>query len=354
MVWSVTVKEKMDGKKVSLAARAPNWLGDAILAVPAVRGLVECSPRGRVVILASTVSSEVFSRIPGTLVFGIRRPGAGAVDSLRALVKGASILRSFGPVLTFGFTGSSTSAAMCFLGGSARRVGFSHGSLSFLYTDRVPPGRREREHLTETYCRLVESMGIKITNRVPDLEPAENDRLKGRRVLEDHGLAENGYVCMFPGARYGPAKCWEHSRFALLGDTVVDRLHLRVVLLGSGQDAAVCRAVGEEMVRESLNLCDKLDFSSLVGVLSLCRAAVSNDSGGMHLAASLGVPTVGLFFSTDPRWTRPLSPRSIALYNKMDCSPCFARDCRLGNPCTQNITVDEVTGALEKITRIQA
>ena len=108
------------------------------------------------------------------------------------------------------------------------------------------------------------------------------------------------------------------------------------------------------MVRESLILCNRLDFSSFVGVLSLCHAVVANDSGGMHLAASLGVPTVGLFFSTDPRWTRPLSPGSTVLYNKMDCSPCFERDCSLGNPCTQSISVEEAADALGKIARMPA
>jgi heptosyltransferase-2 len=334
----------MDGKKVSLAARAPNWLGDAILAVPAVRGLVECSRRGRVVIIASTVSSEVFSRIPGTLVFAVSRPGAGAGDSLRALLKGASALRSFGPVVTFSFTKSSTSAAMCLLGGARRRVGFADSSLAFLYTDRVAPGRRGVEHLADTYSRLVESMGIRVADRVPELAPGEGDRVEGLRVLARYGLSENGYICLFPGARYGPAKRWDHGRFALLGDAAVDRLHLKVVLLGGREDRAACGAVGQEMKRESINLCDGLSFSGLVGILSFCRAAVSNDSGGMHLAASLGVPTVGLFFSTDPR--------SIALYNRMDCSPCFARSCYLGNPCTQTISVDEVTDAVLRIAGI--
>ena len=341
----------MDRKKVSLAARAPNWLGDAVLAVPAVRGLVDCSRRGRVVIVASTVSSQVFSRIPGTLVFGVRRPGAGAGDSLRALLEGAARLRSFGPVVTFSFTRSSTSAAMCLLGGARRRVGFADSSLAFLYTDRVAGGKRG-EHLADTYSRLVESMGIRVAERVPELAPGEGDSAEGRRVLATHGLKQGAYVCLFPGARYGPAKRWDHGRFALLGDIAVDKLGFKVVLLGSGRDAAACSAVEEEMKRECLNLCDKLGFSGLIGVLSLCRAVVSNDSGGMHLAASLGVPTVGLFFSTDPRWTRPLTPKSVALYNRMDCSPCFARSCKLGNPCTQTISVDEAIDAVRRTAGI--
>ncbi|MFH1313596.1 MAG: lipopolysaccharide heptosyltransferase II [Candidatus Eisenbacteria bacterium] len=349
LIRSVKDSHKPGAKKVSLGVRAPNWLGDAILALPAVQGLVECSRRARVIVLASTASYEVFSRVRGTLVFPIRRPGAGPVDSMRATFKGASILRTFRPVITFSFTRSFTSAAMFLVGGSTRRVGFSDSSFSSFYTDRVDAPGRDREHLTDTYCRLVESMGIKVMSRIPELKAAQADLRAGRRVLEHQGLGTEGYVCVFPGARYGPAKRWDTERFASLGDILVDRFSLRVLLLGTTADEAACTAVEERMTKESINLCGRLDFSELVGLLSGSSAVVSNDSGGMHLAASLGVPTVGLFFSTDPRWTRPLSPGSIALYNRMKCSPCFARDCRRGTPCTRTITVDEVTGALAKI-----
>jgi heptosyltransferase-2 len=274
------------------------------------------------------------------------------IDSMKAVFEGSSVLRGLGPVLTFSFTKSFGSAVMCLLGGAPRRVGFAGWPFSFLYTDRISRSAAGREHLVQTYCRLVESVGIRVSERIPYVEPTEEDSFKGRRILERFGLVEGNYVCLFPGARYGPAKRWEPRRFALLGDAAVDKLHLTVVLLGGPGDAAACGTVQDAINAESLNLCGKLDFSSLVGTLRLCHATVSNDSGGMHLAAALGVPVVGLFFSTDPRWTGPVSPRSVILYNRMECSPCFARKCERGNLCTQSIAVEEVMDALGKATRI--
>lgn len=338
------------GHEVSFAARAPNWLGDAVLAAPAVAGIVDCSRRGRVVVLTSASGREVYSRLPGTLVFSVRQAGGSHLDSLRAVFSGSSVLRSFRPVVVFSFTRSLTSAVTCFLGRVPRRVGFADSALPQLYTDRVGRARTDGRHLIDAYCGLVESMGIRVADRVPRLRPTADDQQRGERVLKTHDLPRSRYICLFPGARYGPAKRWEASRFGLLGDILIDRLQQDIVLLGTKEDTAACTAVQEAMHTKCLNLCGKLDFADLVGLLTNARAAVSNDSGGMHLAAGLGIPTVGLFFSSDPSWTGPVAAGSRSLYNRIDCSPCFSRDCKRDHVCTSSITVDEVTAALEEVT----
>jgi heptosyltransferase-2 len=182
--------------------------------------------------------------------------------------------------------------------------------------------------------------------------PTADDLACGERIQRDYGLAGGGFTCLFPGARYGPAKRWEPSHFGLLADTMVDRLHQEIVLLGTKQDSIACEAVRATMRNECVDLCGRLDFSGLIGLLACSFAAVSNDSGGMHLAAALGVPTVGLFFSSDPGWTGPRTANARAIYNRADCSPCFQRDCNRGHPCTRSITVDEVTSVLGKLTGV--
>jgi heptosyltransferase-2 len=336
-------------KQTNFAVRVPNWLGDSVLALPAVRTLAECSRRGRLVVLASTSSAEVFSRVPGTLVFGIKSPGTNLVGWIRAIYDGSMILRRFAPVMVFSMTKSFTSAATCFLGRVPRRIGFSNGAWRLLYTDRVPLGGPRREHLTETYCRVVESMGLKVQSKIPVLDPTAEDLEAGEGLIAGHGLKRRGFLCLFPGARYGPAKRWEISRFALLGDRVVGKFGLDVVILGGKEDRTECEAVAAGMKAGVLNLCGDLGFSALVGLLSLSGGVVANDSGGMHLAAALGVPVVGLFFSTRPDWTRPLAPRSTVLSSSMACSPCFKRDCRKGNICTTSIAVDDVMASLEPL-----
>jgi heptosyltransferase-2 len=347
--WQERASEDKQPGCVAFAARVPNWLGDAVLAVPAVRALVDCSRRGRVLVLASTSSAEVFSRVQGTLVFAVKTPGANVLGWIKAIQDGSALLRRFRPVMVFSMTKSFTSAATCFGGGVPRRVGMANGPWRFFYTDRIARGDSDREHLADTYCRLVESVGIGVADRVSKVSPTPADLEAGARLLRRRGLARGSFVCFFPGARYGPAKRWDPARFALLGDAVIAKLGFAVVILGGREDLVACRAVETQMNGKSLNLCGDIDFSSLVGTLHLSGGVVANDSGGMHLAAALGVPVVGLFFSTRPDWTRPRAPWAEALYNKAECSPCFQRDCRRGNMCTETIGVDEVLAALCRV-----
>jgi heptosyltransferase-2 len=342
----------MNAGEISFGARVPNWLGDAILAVPAVTSLVECSRRERVLVLASTSSADVFARVPGTVVYAIRRPGGGLVDSLSAVLRGSSILRALHPVMIFSFTRSFTSALTCSLGRVPRRIGFADSMARHFYTDRVGRAHTGDTHLVDSYCGLVESMGFPVLDRNPRIKPTAEDIGRGKQILQRYDLDAKAYVCLFPGARYGPAKRWEPSRFGLLADLVVGRLQKEIVLLGTKQDNAACEAVRRATKSECLDLCGRLDFPSLISLLASSYAAVSNDSGGMHLAAALGVPTVGLFFSSDPAWTGPRSTNAKALYNRIDCSPCFERDCDRGHPCTRSISVDQVADALKEVTEV--
>jgi heptosyltransferase-2 len=335
-------------KEISFAIKAPNWLGDSIMALPALAGLTDCARRSRILVLASTTSAEVCTRVPGTLVFAAGKPGSGVVSSLAALRRGTAALRHFSPVIALSLTRSATSALMLALGRPRRRVGFADSALSLLYTDRVAwPGKSV--HLTDSYCSLVESIGIRIPDRVPRLEPTAEDLRCGGEVLEGTGLQTGRYLCFFPGARYGPSKRWPARRFALLGQSILDRFGTGVVLLGGAGDGTVCAEVERLMAGAAHNLCGTLSFAQLAGVLAGSRAVVSNDSGGMHLAAALGRPTVGLFFSTNPSWTGPRSGAAEVLYNPVACSPCFRRDCGHTEKCTGSITTEEVMSALERI-----
>ena len=336
---------------ISFAARVPNWLGDAVLALPAVRALAECSRRGRLVALASSSSREIFSRVPGIVPLGIAKPGGSIVDSMRTALIGGSILRSARPVLVLSFTCSLTSALMCFLGRVPRRIGFDRGAGSRLYTDRVAWPELPREHLIDTYCRLVESIGVPVSSRVPSLDAAAEDVSQGEAVASGHGLAPGKFICLFPGARYGPSKRWPAARFALLGDAIIDKLGLGVVLMGAGEDLRTCDEVKSRMTKECTVLCGDLDFRGLVGLLRLAGGVVANDSGGMHLAAALGTPTVGLFFSTDPRWTGPVSPRSAVVCKRIGCSPCFMRRCGRAEECTESVSVDDALEALAGVMK---
>jgi heptosyltransferase-2 len=339
-------------KEITFALKAPNWLGDAVMSLPAISAVVDCSRRGRVLVLASSSSAPLFSRLEGTLAYGVARAGGGLPASLGSMVEGASLLRKFKPVMVFSFTRSLTSALTCYLGRVERRIGFDDSAGAFLYTDRIRRPGRGSAHLIDMFNTLVESIGMTVDSRIPRIEPLASDLEAGRTLLKEHGLGESRYICFFPGARYGPAKMWPAGRFGLLGDLIVDKFRHDVVLLGGPRERSACRAVESAMSRPARNLCGKTSLGALMGLLRLSSGVVSNDSGGMHLSAAVGAPVVGLFFSTDPAWTGPVSEKAVALYKGFDCSPCFERDCRKGNACTGTISEDEVLEALAGVARL--
>ncbi|MGD9141252.1 MAG: lipopolysaccharide heptosyltransferase II [bacterium] len=341
-------------KELTFAVKAPNWLGDAVMALPAISSVVECSRRGRVLVIGSTSSAGLCARLGGTLAYPVTRPGGGALESARSILSGSSVLRSFGPVMVLSFTRSFTSAAMCYLGRVPRRVGFEDSAGAILYTDRVRRPPRETTHLIDIYKEIVQAIGIPVDSTIPRLSPFDEDIARGQEILARSGLGPGRYVCMFPGARYGPAKMWPARRFGLLGDMIADRFDLEIVLAGGRQERSACQAVESAMRGRVHNLCGMTDLAGLIGVIWLSSGVVSNDSGGMHLSAALGKPVVGLFFSTDPAWTGPVSPNSVALYKAVDCSPCFERDCRKGNVCTDGIDEAEVLEALTRLAGLEA
>ena len=341
-------------KEVTFAVKAPNWLGDAVMALPAVSSLVACSRRGRVPVIGSGVSAALYSRLQGTLSYGITRPGGGFWHSAGAIRAGSAVLRSHSPVIVASLTRSFTSAAICYLGRVPRRIGFDDSAGAFLYTDRVRRPPRGSAHLIDIFNRLVEAIGIPVNSRIPTMAPLDDDIARAGELLAAAGVGEGRFICLFPGARYGPAKRWPAGRFGLLGDRIADKFDCDIIIAGGRQERSACQAVERSMSARVHNLCGKTDLPVLMGLIWLSSGVVSNDSGGMHLSAALGKPVVGLFFSTDPTWTGPVSANSVALYKATDCSPCFERDCPRGNICTETIGEDEVLEALRRVARLEA
>lgn len=330
------------------AIKAPNWLGDCILSIPAIRAVAEHSIGSKVAVLASTLSSEIIRRLPNTRVFGYHRQGGSIAHSIYSVARATNRLLQLKPIIAMSFTKSASGAIMFYLAHIPRRIGFANSPMAFLYTDKVSQPDR-LTHLVDFYCMLPESIGIKVIDRLPSLKPTDQETASAMRILASHGIEKCDYVCFFPGSSYGPSKRWGYDRFGLLADGIADRFGLIPVIVGSKADLEVCQAVVERTKTRAINLCGKVDIGTLMGLVSMAHLTVANDSGGMHLAAAVGTPVVGLFFSTQPSWTGPVSPMSKSIYKPLDCSPCFKRKCEKGNLCTQTITVDDVLSAIEEL-----
>ncbi len=169
------------------------------------------------------------------------------------------------------------------------------------------------------------------------------------RVVQQLGLdIQRPTVAFMPGAEYGPAKRWPLAHYAALARELVASGR-QVWIIGSTKE----QADGDVIAAAApgvLNLCGQTRLEDAVDLLSLASAAVSNDSGLMHVAAATGIPLVALYGSSSPAYTPPLSAQARVLYRALSCSPCFKRVCPLGDtPCLTDIGPEQVMAALHTL-----
>ena len=219
------------------------------------------------------------------------------------------------------------SALVPFLAAIPRRTGYvgeaRYGLLNRLHRN---PDREMRRH----YARLGDD------DKVPEVW-LRADAGQSAATRERFGI-RGRYAVLCPGAEYGPAKRWPY--FADLAG----RIGMPVVLLGSPKDAAAAAGIG------GTNLIGKTTLDEAIDLIAGAELIVSNDSGLMHVAAALGRPLVALFGSSSPEKTPPQPGRSHVLWLKVECSPCYERECPLGHfKCMREMSVDRVLKEIQQL-----
>jgi heptosyltransferase II len=303
---------------------APNWIGDALMAQPLLSRLKRS---GTIEVLAPEWVAPVMRRMPEVdrVIAAPLRHGALQLGERWRL---ARELKRRGYGAAYVLPNTWKSALVPFFAGIPRRVGYV-GELRYgLLNSTI---RKTRAPMPEHYARLAADAGS-ATLAQPHLQvtPEEIQAVRPR-----FGVPAR-YVVLCPGAEYGPAKRWPYFK------ELAERLGQSVVLLGSAKDAEAAPGL------PGLNLMGKTTLDDAIRLIAGADAVVSNDSGLMHVAAALGRPQVALFGSSSPEHTPPASPRARVLWLRLECSPCFERECPLGHfRCMKEITVEQVLAALK-------
>jgi heptosyltransferase-2 len=286
-----------------------SWLGDGIMAMPALAALRKRVPGAHITMLAKPSVASLWSIFPGVddVIF-LKKGFVGMRDTIRAVRKGGF---DFSYILPKSFR----SAWIPFLAGIPGRRGVSGNGRGWMLTERAV--------LSEAAVCGHQSLEIADVLHLPhgDLESppflvvsdAMRERARNRLKAFQGGAAANQFIAFFPGAAHGPSKRWPAANFVAVGCQLVSEPGCRVLILGSRGDKAVCDEVASGIGDGAVNLAGETDFLELIGLITLCRCVVANDSGGMHLAAGLGVPVIGLFGLTDPSKTAPVGTRQTLL-----------------------------------------
>jgi heptosyltransferase-2 len=319
-----------------LVVRAPNWLGDAVMALPALAG-VRRQFAGRTIVLAALPSiAPIFEERTGAAPDEIL-----VLDRTREVeqLKGA---HADGILLLQNSFGSAWRASRS---GAAERWGYRGAGRSWLLTRGVPTPRG-RVHQIEYYLELARRLGIEVPSgqdAQPRIDPVPATVERARALLAGAGLSPGERIVGFaPGAAYGHAKRWPPDRVAQV-IAALSRRGVAAVLVGAGADRDTGRAIESSLPPDArlVNLIGRTTLRQLVGVVARCAAFVSNDSGAMHIAAALRVPLTATFGPTDERVTAPRGDAAV-ITRDVFCRPCMLRECPIDHRCMKRIEVDAV------------
>ncbi|MBL7075888.1 MAG: lipopolysaccharide heptosyltransferase II [Kiritimatiellae bacterium] len=275
-----------------------NWLGDSIMSMPALQLLKQGASEVHVTLLVKPGMVPLWEMHEAVdAIVPIYQGGGGTRLTVRALKQ-----QSFDRAVIF--PNSFRSALLPFLGGVPRRIGIAAHWRRLLLTE-PRPGRRpdDTSHQAWEYFRLLD-LAISEEALAPRLSPPESARGEAEQLLAEDG--SRPWVAMLPGAARGNSKRWPPESFAEVAKRLVDESGVRIALFGTAAERGACDHIADAVGDLARNLAGKTSLVVLAACLARCRAAVSNDSGGMHLATALGVPVVAVFGLTDPSLTGPL------------------------------------------------
>lgn len=353
MVPELLSRGKIDVERIRrILIRSTNWVGDSVMTLPAVEAVRENFPRARITVLCKPWVAPVFNGHPavdGTIIFN---KGEGAFTGLGEMLRVAGVIRRGRFDLAILFQNAFEAALLACAGGVRFRLGYSTDGRGLLLTHRVLRDRAVlAAHQTEYYLSILRACGWKAETRDPVIHLASHDLDRADSILETEVGKGEFPVGLGPGAIFGGAKRWPPDRFARIGDRLVQDWGARVLIFGSSRERKICSKVSGSMIHRSLNLCGNTSLNVAMGLISRCRFFVTNDSGLMHVASALGVPTVAVFGPTDHLTTGPKGRKTLIVRHPTECAPCLKPECPTDHRCMLNIGWEEVWEAMESLRR---
>ncbi len=354
----------MTSEVKKILVRGTNWLGDAVMTIPAMLRLRESFPDAYITLLAPARAAEIFTGFPQVdEIILYRRKEEGK----KAFIETMQRLRRERFDLAILFQNAFEAALLTFLGRAKIRIGFDTQERRFLLTHKLnqPPPNR---HQTNDYLDLViEAERICSRNKpqintdqisenppnpsdpwsIPVMTAQASQLSSASKLLHQFGIQNgaNKLIVLNAGATNSRAKCWPENYFAELADRIVNELDARIILIGAGAERENAERVIAQMKHpaNALNLAGKSTIPELIGILAKADLVITNDTGPAHVAAALSVPTLTIFGPTNEFETAPLGSRSELIRAEgIECERCMHPECPIDHRCMTRLTVDKV------------
>ena len=339
--------------------RATNWVGDAVMSIPALEALRERYPGARISILARPWVAGLYGREPfcdELIPYEAPRGWKGLGEKYKL----AADLRSRRFDAAILLQNAFEAAALVRWAGIPVRIGYARDGRGWLLTHPIPtPVKGETEtHQRFYYLELLKRARL-IDNYPLDgairLYGAAAAAAVGRERLQ-RIFGSRRIIGVSPGAAYGGAKRWLPERFADAALQVARERGASVAVFGSKEEAPVCDIVRGRIEAEgvaSASLAGSTALGEFIEMAAACDVFLTNDSGPMHIASALGVPTVVVFGATDETATGPTGELSRIVREPVDCSPCLLRECPIDHRCMTRVSAERVARTALELVGIE-
>lgn len=337
---------------MKILVRAANWIGDAVMSLPALRAMREHFPAARITVLARPWVAALYEH-EAAIDRIVPLTGAAGARDWAVKWRLARRLRSEHFDLAVLFPNSFESAALVWLAGAKRIVGYARDGRSALLNGPVPLPRAGEIPRHESFYYLELLRRASLIDAIPAVASIRLDgiaeaRRRGEVLLAARGLRLPA-IGVSPGAAYGGAKRWLPERFAEAARTLARESECAIAVFGSSAEKALCDEVARAAGGQ--NLAGETTLREFIDMTAACRVFLTNDSGAMHIASAAGVPSVTVFGPTNEFATGPLGEMAAIVREPVECAPCLLRECPIDHRCMTRVTAERVVRAAEEVLR---
>jgi heptosyltransferase II len=342
-----------------ILVRATNWVGDAVMSIPALQELRRHHPGAHISILAQPWVAALYGREPFCdELIPYHAPRGWKGFSEKSSLAAGLRRRNFDCAVLF--QNAFEAAALLRLAKIPVRVGYQRDARGWLLTHSIPTPRRGETppHQRFYYLELLKRAGLidcySLTSPIR-LSGAPAAAGEGRKRFEA-AQVRGPVVGVSPGAAYGGAKRWPPDRFAQAALKIARDRHAGIAIFGSKEELSICEVVQQHIEMAGgrcVNFAGATSLAEFIELAAACDVYLTNDSGPMHIASALGIPTVAVFGATDDEATGPTGPQSRVVREPVECSPCLLRECPIDHRCMTRVTAERVAHVALSLVEIE-
>jgi heptosyltransferase-2 len=309
----------------NILIRATNWVGDAVMCLPALRTIRGRFPQAHIAILAKAAVADLYAResCANEVIRYTAKPSQVAREVRSRNFDCAILLQN-----------AFEAAWIAWLARIPNRIGYDRDARGLLLTLPVPVPKRGEIPRHQRFYYLELLRRAKLIDRLPE---SPMIRLEHPRATPDR------IIGVSPGAAYGNAKRWLPEHFAEAARKLATARGASIALFGSAAERSICeRIAGLLNCHTVVNHAGQTTLAQFIDLAAECELFLTNDSGAMHIASALGVPTVAIFGATDDVATGPTGPNARVVRESVECSPCLLRECPIDHRCMSRVSPDRV------------